>query len=125
MRHPNDIPESDRTSGVLGTVLGAGLLIRFGPIMDTTRVPSIARAALLLAGPLILYTLALLDVFLRKRDLVIQRARNYWAERLNAVLEDRAPDPSFKDIPDLAAWMHAGFCHSTYAIGRWEVEDGL
>ena len=108
--------------GLIGAAVSAGLLVRFGPIIDSTAMPGTCRTAVVLSGPLAVYTLALLNVFVRKSELVQQRARAYWVERLNACLEDRAADPSFKDILDLAAWLHAGFWRSTYAIRSWEIE---
>lgn len=108
--------------GVVGAAVSAGLLARFGPMMDSTAMPGTSRTALVLSAPLTIYIFALLNVFIRKRDLVQQRAKAYWVERLNASLENRSADPNFKDILDLAAWLHAGFCRSTYAIRTWEIE---
>jgi hypothetical protein len=106
--------------GIFGTAVGASVVWKFGGAMDS----ALTRVFLLLSGPFSVYTLALLYVLVCKRGLLEQRAKAYWLECLNAVLEDRSSDPSFTDAADLAAWFHAMFCRFTYAIGGWEVDSG-
>ena len=86
-------------------------------------MPIAARTGLVLIGLLISYSLALCYLALFKRGLIAQRAKDHWRERLSAAIDDRSPDFSFKDVPDLAAWIYIRFYSVSYAIGLWNIED--
>ncbi len=109
--------------GILGGVLSVALATKFGPIVEKYPGPFIGRVVLGLSAFLLVYVFVLLYLFIFNRGLIDARARLYWVEQVDSKVYCREPDPSFKDMLDLAAWIQALALKCSYSMGWWEFED--